>query len=316
MRTQMQKLVELPSIRIGHAQDWDARTGCTVVLCEEGAVAGYDLRGSAPGTRETDLLRPGFLVERVHGILLTGGSAFGLAAADGVMRYLEERGWGYDARGVKVPIVPGAVIFDLHIGKPEMRPDADMGYRACVAARGDRIEVGQVGAGAGATVGKVLGMDFCMEGGIGYAFEVLPSGVQVAALVVVNALGDVVEPDTGAILAGARSPEGKGFLDTAKFIRQMGAGGPLENQNTTLAVVMTDALLDKPGATKVAQMAQNGLARAIRPVHTLYDGDLVFALSAGQKPADVNVLGTVAADCVSRAIVQAVRIANALPEGD
>ncbi len=310
MKRKKVDLAPIPGIRIGHAQDDAARTGCSVILCEEGAVAGYDLRGSAPGTRETDLLRPGMLVERVHAVLLTGGSAFGLAAADGVMRYLEERGKGYNASGVRVPIVPAAVIFDLHVGRADVRPDAAMGYRACTAAGGSSLAVGQVGAGTGATVGKILGMDHCMNGGLGYAHEILPSGVVVAALVVVNALGDVVDPAGGTIAAGARKPEGGGFLDTAAFVRQMPVSGPLAGENTTLAVVMTDARFTKEQTGKLARMAQNGLARTLRPVHTMYDGDLVFALAAGGRQADVNVVGTVAADCVSRAILQAVRVAN------
>ncbi len=300
----------ITGFQIGHAENQEAKTGCTVILCEDGAVAGYDLRGSAPGTRETDLLRPGFLVDKVHAILLTGGSAFGLAAAAGVQRFLEKRGKGYDARGVRVPIVPGAVIFDLHVGDSRVRPDAEMGYRACQNARSDGVPCGKIGVGTGATIGKILGMDYCMEGGVGYAAEKLDSGLIVSALVVVNALGDVVDPNSGQIIAGARNPNGAGFLNSANFLRGMKFTPPLIRENTTLGVVMTNARLDKVQINKVAQMAQNGLARAVRPVHTMYDGDLIFALSAGDVQTDVNLVGTMAADCVARAIVEAAKISN------
>jgi|Deesub1362B_J571_1020462.scaffolds.fasta_scaffold03578_2 L-aminopeptidase/D-esterase-like protein len=306
------ELVRLPGIRIGHAQDERARTGCSVILCPEGAVAGYDIRGAAPGTRETDLLRPGFLVERVHGVLLTGGSAFGLAAAGGVVRYLEDHGAGYDARGIRVPIVPASVIFDLHVGEAAVRPDEAMGYAACEAASESKVLCGQVGAGTGATVGKILGMDHCMDGGFGYAAEVLDSGLVICALMVVNALGDVVDPETGNIIAGAKNPDGSGFVDTLAFMRDGKSPQVLAGENTTIGAVITNAVLTKAEATRIAQMAQTGIARSIRPAHTQYDGDLIFALSVGEMRADVSLVGSLAARCVERAILRAVQIANGL----
>ncbi len=303
------KLEKISGFKIGHAQNYDAKTGCTVILCEDGAIAGFDLRGSAPGTRETEILRPGFLIEKVHGIFLTGGSSFGLDGAGGVQRFLEERGKGYDVRGIRVPIVPAAVIFDLQIGDSRIRPQQQMAYQACEAARDDQIDVGLVGVGTGATVGKILGKKFAMPGGIGYASERLDSGLIVSALVVVNALGDVFDPDSGEILAGAKDRTGK-FINTAGFIRKKPVASPLLAENTTLGVVMTNGDFNKVEINKVAQMAQNGLARAIKPVHTMFDGDLIFSLCSGEIRAQVTVIGEMAKDCVSRAITEAVKISN------
>lgn len=300
---------KIAGIKIGHTQNTTAMTGCTVILCEDGAVAGFDLRGSAPGTRETELLRPGFLVEKIHGILLTGGSAFGLDAASGVMQFLAEKKKGYNAGGFYVPIVPAAVIFDLHRGDGTVRPDREMGYKACENAVDQSVDCGIVGVGSGATVGKIAGNEFAMSGGLGYAVELLPNGIIVSAVVVVNSLGDVIDPGTGEIIAGALSPTGE-FLDSVAAMKKMQNQSPLSRQNTTLAVVMTNGSLNKVQANKVAQMAQNGLARTIRPVHTMYDGDLVFALSSGDKQVDVNVVGEVAAECVSQAILTAVTVGN------
>lgn len=302
-------MAKIPGIKIGHAQNDAAMTGCTVILCEDGAVAGFDLRGSAPGTRETELLRPGFLVEKINGVLLTGGSAFGLDAAAGVVNFLEERQKGYNAGGFYVPIVPAAVIFDLHSGDGTIRPDKKMGYQACENATDRSIDCGSVGVGSGATVGKIAGNEFAMAGGLGYAVETLLNGLIISAVVVVNSLGDVIDPGTGEIVAGAVSPAGE-FLDSVAVMKKMQSQSPLKQQNTTLAVVMTNGSLNKVQVNKVAQMAQNGLARTIRPVHTMYDGDLVFALSSGDKPVDVNVAGEVAAECVSQAILSAVTIGN------
>ena len=303
-------ITDVPGIRIGHAHDARGRTGCTVVLCgDEGAVGGVEVRGAAPGTRETDLLDPGNLVERAHAIVLTGGSVFGLDSACGVVRFLEERNIGFDTTVARVPIVPAAVIFDLAVGDARSRPDAAMGYRACEQATNGPVEEGRVGAGAGATVGKLAGPLLASAGGIGTASRRLPGGATVGALVVVNAFGDVVDPRTGRIIAGARSPEGKGWLDSSRAIRE-GALGRLFNaaiENTTLAVVATDAALTKAQARKVAAMAHDGFARAIRPVHTMFDGDTIFALSTGQQPADVTSVGVLAAEVVALAIVRAVR---------
>ncbi|MBM7582262.1 L-aminopeptidase/D-esterase-like protein [Caldicoprobacter guelmensis] len=300
------KITDVPGIEVGHAQDFDAKTGCTVVISREGAIGGVDVRGSAPGTRETDLMRPMNLVEKVHAVVLCGGSAFGLAAASGVMRYLEERGIGFDAGVAKVPIVAGAVIFDLGYGDWRVRPDENMGYQACLNASASDVPQGSVGAGTGATVGKILGMECCMKGGVGTSSIRLPGGIVVGAIVVVNALGDVVDPKTGRILAGARHPKTGAFIDTWKFIIEGNALKNAVSGNTTIGVVATNARLTKEQANKVAAMAHDGLALAIRPVHTMLDGDTLFALSTGKFECDVNVIGIAAAEAVARAVVNAV----------
>jgi L-aminopeptidase/D-esterase-like protein len=303
-------LTDVPGLRVGHATDSEHMTGCTVVLCpSQGCVAGVDQRGSAPGTRETDLLRPGQLVERINAVLLTGGSAFGLAAADGVMRYLEEQKAGYAVGVTVVPIVPAAVIFDLAVGDSRVRPDAAMGYAACMAAS-DSVAEGNVGAGTGASVGKALGPAQAMKAGLGTAGLRLPGGLIVGALMVVNALGDVVDQRTGDILAGARLPGG-GWADTEHLLLH-GAPRPAAAApaNTVIGVVATNARLDKAQATKAAQMAQDGLARTVRPAHTMFDGDTIFVLSAGEVQADVTRVGAAAARVVAEAIVRAVRTAR------
>lgn len=318
-------ITDVLGISIGHAHNRQARTGCTVILCDEnGAVCGVDVRGAAPGTRETDLLDPSNLVERVHAIVLAGGSAFGLDAASGVMRFLEERGIGFDTGVARVPIVPAAVIFDLAIGDAQIRPDAQMGYQACVNASNEASEEGQVGVGAGAMVGKIAGMANASTGGIAAASLKLASGATVGVLVVVNAFGDIVDPMSGEILAGARTPNGRGFLNTQRMIEQgeerNSAPAKTKDQsklaahpfssavsNTTLAVVATDAALTKAQARKVASMAHDGLARAIKPIHTMFDGDTIFALSTGSIQTDVTTIGAVAAELLSRAIVRVGR---------
>lgn len=309
-------LTDVPGIRVGHANDAEALTGCTVVLCgADGATAGADVRGAAPGTRETDLLDPGNLVERVHAIVLTGGSVFGLDSACGVARYLEERGVGFDTGYARVPIVPAAVIFDLAVGDARVRPDSRMGYEACDRASKGAVEEGAVGAGMGARVGKILGAGMASAGGVGTASMKLPGGATVGVLVVVNSFGDIVDPATGRILAGARSPEGRGWLDTSRAIeRGLVAGGGLAShlkghpfsaiENTTLAVVATDAEFTKAQARKIASMSHDGLARAIRPIHTMFDGDTIFALSTGTIRADVTTIGSVAANLLARAITR------------
>ena len=310
-------VTDVPGLRVGHAHDEAARTGCTVVLCaDEGAVAGVDVRGAAPGTRETDLLAPENLVERVHAILLTGGSVFGLDAACGVVRWLEARGVGFDTGVARVPVVPAAVIFDLAEGDARVRPDATMGYEACERAAVRATEEGRVGAGAGATVGKALGITMASAGGIGMASTKLASDVTVGVLVVVNAFGDIVDPSSGRILAGARSPRG-GWLDTQQLLESGPPTSPLSvMQNTTLAVVATDAALTKAQARKVAAMAHDGLARAIKPIHTMFDGDTIFALSAGDLQADVTTVGAVAAEAVARAVVRVGRMSQSFEPSD
>ncbi|MFQ5859821.1 MAG: P1 family peptidase [Anaerolineae bacterium] len=304
-----QTFTAVPGIRVGHWTDLEAATGCTVVLCADGATAGVAVRGGGPGTRETDLLRPETLVQQVHAVVLSGGSAFGLAAADGVMRWLEEHDIGFDVGVTKVPIVPAAILFDLMIGRHDVRPDAEAGYAACQAATADPVAEGNVGAGAGATVGKLMGALSAMKGGLGSATVRLGNGVVVGALAVVNCLGDVIDPDTGEIVAGARSPDG-GWLDTAARLIDMRAEPQFGN--TTLAVVATDAQLTQAQCTAVANMAHTGLARVVQPAHTLMDGDTIFALSVGDRQADVSAIGTAAAEAVSRAILQAVEAAETL----
>jgi L-aminopeptidase/D-esterase-like protein len=302
----------LPGIRVGHASDFRGLTGCTVILCEGGGVCGVDIRGSAAGTRELAPCLPGHLVERVHALFLTGGSAFGLDAAAGVMRFLEVHGVGFAAGKVRVPIVPAAVIFDLNLGSSRARPDSAMARRACRSAR-QHVGEGSVGAGTGATVGKLFGIEHATKGGVGFASLTLSAGVLVQALVVVNAFGDVVEPSTGKVIAGARQAQKPGqFVNTAERMLKGEVRGDFGATNTTLVAVMTNAGLDKLQATKLAQMAQDGLARAIRPVHTQFDGDLVFALSVGHKRADLTALGTAAAEATARAIVRGVLAARGL----
>jgi L-aminopeptidase/D-esterase-like protein len=302
----------IPGVRIGHASDFKGLTGCTVVLCEKGAVCGVDVRGSAAGTRDLAPCLPGHVVERVHAIFLSGGSAFGLDAAQGVMEYLESRGIGFPAGKVRVPIVPGAVIFDLHLGSAKARPSRRMALQACRNASQKVVE-GSVGAGTGATVGKLYGIRQATKGGLGFWSRGLRGWVRVQALAVVNAFGDVVNPRTGKVIAGARvSSESPEFAVTAESMFKEEVGKGFGAAHTTLVVVMTSAELDKVQATKVAQMAHDGLARAIQPVHTQLDGDLVFALSVGRKRADLNTLGTAAAEATAEAIVRAVEAAQGL----
>jgi len=312
-------ITDVPGISVGHSQDVEALTGCTVILCPTGAVGGVDVRGSAPGTRETDLLRPMNLVERVHAILLTGGSAFGLDAASGVMRFLEERGYGFDVGVARVPIVPAAVLFDLHIGRADVRPDAKMGYQACLNASSQSVAEGNVGAGTGATVGKFLGPRWATKSGLGTASIKIGNGVVVGAIVAVNAFGDVVDPQTGAILAGTRRPIVGGFLNTTQAMTS-GLGQKILDfaTNTTIAVVATNAALTKEQVNKVAQMSHDGLARTISPVHTMLDGDTIFALSLGEAKGDVNAIGVAAAEVLARAVLRAVEKAEpagGLPAG-
>jgi L-aminopeptidase/D-esterase-like protein len=309
-------ITDVPGIRVGHWTDRRAATGCTVVLCEKGAVGGVDVRGGAPGTRETDLLRPGTLVQGIHAVLLTGGSAWGLDAAGGVMRYLEERGVGWAFGAGPVPVVVGAVLYDLHLGRGDVRPDAEAGYRACRAARAGAVAQGSIGAGTGATVGKALGMERCLKGGLGTASEALPStrgGLVVGALVAVNCFGEVVDPASGQVIAGPRA-EGGGFVSTLDVLR--GAEqAPWGGESTTLAVLATSARLTKEYACRLASVAHDGLARAIRPLHTMGDGDVVFAMATGEvalDPMRYPALEALAAQAVERAVLKAVREACGL----
>jgi L-aminopeptidase/D-esterase-like protein len=303
-------ITDIPGIRVGHYTDLEAATGCTVILCDTPATGGVDVRGGAPATRETDLLYSHNLVEEVNAVVLTGGSAYGLDSASGVMRYLEEHGLGYDTGVARVPIVPAAAIFDLGFGSASVRPDAAAGYQACEQATSEAVMQGNVGAGAGATVGKMAGPSFMMKGGLGAASTLLSDGTLVGALVVVNALGDIIDPHTRQIVAGARDPSGQGFLAASS----MG--------NTTIAVVATTATLSKHQVNKIAQMAHDGIAQTIYPAHTMFDGDTIFGLAMGPKSqhmtnstiaaSQVSAIGAAAATTLARAIIKAVQYATEL----
>lgn len=318
-------ITDVEGIKIGHFQDSEALTGCTVILTEKGAVGGVDQRGGAPGTRETDLLRPMHLVEKVHGILLSGGSAFGLDAATGVMRYLEEHKVGFITGNARVPIVPAAVLYDLGIGNSNIRPNADMGYQACVNAKDGEFMQGNYGAGTGASVGKILGPKLAMKSGIGSSSMDIGGGIIVGAIVAVNAFGDVVDPSTRQIVAGARPLQagpfaigGKDqFANTMEIMKNFSGRTIMKfasaASNTVIGVIATNANLTKEETNKVAQMGQNGLALSIRPAHTMFDGDTIFALSTGRKKADVNIIGAYAAEVMSQAIINAVK--HAKPAG-
>jgi L-aminopeptidase/D-esterase-like protein len=302
-------ITDIPGLRVGHDTNVEAGTGCTVILCDTPAIGGVDVRGGAPATRETDLLHPMHLVEEIHAIVLAGGSAYGLDAASGVMRYLEEQNIGFDVGVTRVPIVPAAALFDLAFGSPSVRPDAASGYRACMQASANPVEQGNVGAGTGATVGKMFGPAFCMKGGLGSASMRLDDGTIIGAIVAVNALGDIIDPLTQQVIAGARNPLG-GFIAPNPF------------GNTTIAIVATSASLPKAAINKVAQMAHNGLAQTIRPAHTMFDGDTVFALTLGPQSetrldqatlaSQISMIGAAASTTLARAIIKAIRNATAL----
>ena len=304
-------LCDVPGVLVGHATDHDALTGCTAVLFEEPAVVGVDVRGSSPGTRETDRLGPHGTVRRTHALLLTGGSAFGLAAAEGVVRFLEENDVGLDIGVARIPLVSAAVLFDLVVGDPGVRPGPEMGYEAAASAKSADFAQGSVGAGAGATVGKVLGLEGAMRGGVGSASVALEGGLVVGALAAVNAFGDVRDPRTGRVIAGPRLEDGT-LGDTVELlpeaVARMGWG-----ENTTLGIVATNAALEKRDASKVAQMAHDGLARTIEPVHTTVDGDVVFAASAGEVEAATDVVGAWGARVMQEAILRAVQTASGVP---
>ena len=309
-------ITDVAGIAVGHFTHPERATGCTVVLCPQGVIAGVDVRGGSPGTRETDLLRPENLVDRVHAILLTGGSAFGLDAAGGVMRWLEQQGHGFAVGAVKVPIVPAAVIFDLWHGDTSIRPDAAAGHAACVAASAAAPAQGSIGAGAGATVGKLYGIERAMAGGVGSA-SLRVAGITVAALVVVNAVGDVVDPADGEPVAGARKSAASLHLARTHdaLLRGDLPARALAGGATTIGVVVTDARLDKAQCTKLASMAHDGLARTLWPAHSPYDGDTLFALATGHvaAPASPALLGTLAAEATARAVLSAVRHARGTP---
>ena len=324
---QTHSIIDVPGIKVGHETNESALTGCTVILCPDGAVGGVDQRGGAPGTRETDLLRPMHMVEKIHAVLLAGGSAYGLDAASGVMRYLEENEIGFDVGVAHVPIVPAAILFDLGIGDPSIRPDAAMGYRASQRASSAPPAEGNVGAGTGCTVGKILGAGQSMKSGIGTASMEIGGGLIVGAIVAVNAFGDVTNPETNTIIAGARATKmgplklgAEGYFADTLAVMKSFAGRTIMNvanrANTVIGVVATNAKLDKNETNKVAQMAHNGLARTIRPAHTMFDSDTIFALSTGKKRADVNIVGAFAIEVMTQAVLRGVGAAtsvNGLP---
>ena len=311
-------ITHVAGIEVGHHSDSRRPTGCTVVMARAGAVAGVDVRGAAPGTRETDLLAPGNLVDKVHAVLLAGGSAWGLDAATGAVRWLEEQGVGLDVGVGRLPLVPAAVLFDLHVGDMKIRPDAAAGYAACAAASRQAPEEGNVGAGSGAVVGKMFGMQHAMKGGLGTA-SVTVAGVTVGALIACNAVGDVVDPATGLPLAGARTADGLRLRDTRRALL---CGQPpqplLAGTNTTIGVVATDAILTKAQAHRLAISAHDGLARSINPVHTMSDGDTLFSLGTGRagKSLGMMVLATMAAEATARATVRAVQAARSVTTAD
>jgi L-aminopeptidase/D-esterase-like protein len=306
-------ITRVPGFAVGHASDYKNLTGCTVVLCPPGTVGSVDIRGSAAGTRQLDALLGLHVVNEIHAVCIAGGSAFGLDAAGGVMEFLEERGRGFDVAITRVPIVPTAVIYDLSVGNCRVRPDRAMGYDACLAARTEPQGDGSVGAGTGASVGKLFGIRQATKGGLGTAHLSGPEGLQVGALAVVNAFGDVVNPETGEIVAGARTaPDSREFADSARHIRRGVVRQRFGEPNTTVGVVATNARLTREEAQKIAQMGHNALARCIRPVHTLFDGDIIFVLSHPEIRADLHVVGLLAQAALEGAILSAVQSAHGL----
>ena len=309
----MKGLTDVPGILVGHASDYDGLTGCTVILCERGAVAGGDIRGSASGTQEWDLLNPLNVTDRIHGVCFAGRSVYGLEASSGVRRFLEHKGVGFQFGPVRVPLVVGAILFDFAVGKPAIRPSREMGESAAAAATDNAVIEGAVGAGTGATVGKILGMKNAMKSGVGSYTVELEGGFKVSALAAVNAVGDVRDPSTGKIVAGARvTPDSMEFADSARIMKTRTAQPAPARENTSLVVVAANAALTKVEANKLAQLASLGMARTISPVNTMNDGDLVVALSVGEKKAPIDALGVAAAEAVAESILRAVRLAPGL----
>lgn len=307
-------ITDVPGVKVGHAENREGITGCSVILVEDGAVCGVDVRGSAPGTRETDALDPINEIQQVHGICLAGGSAFGLDAATGVMHYLEEQGVGVDAGVTKIPIVPSAVLFDLFIGDAHIRPSAQMGYEAAKNAKIGAFVNGNIGAGYGATVGKLAGPQFCMKGGLGSSSLVGKEGLIVGAMVAVNAVGDIKDPTTRTTIAGARNRATGQWLDSCSHLEEHGQSQALAGTNTTIGVVAMNAKLTKAEAKKIAQLAQNALARTIYPVHTMLDGDTIFVLGTGQQTYPVDYIGHLATKVVEEAIIAGVKGATQLED--
>ena len=301
-------ILDVKGLKVGQVQDENGLTGCTVVICEDGAVCGVDVRGSAPGTRETDLLDPINLIQKVHAVVLSGGSAFGLESTCGVSKYLEEKNIGFDVGVAKVPIVVGAVLFDLAAGDPKCRPDKEMGYRACEIASNEFLKQGNYGAGCGATVGKIKGLEYAMKGGIGSYSIKLDNGLVVSALIAVNAFGDVYED--GEIIAGVLNSSKTRILSSYELMKQGVSKGGFSIDNTTIGIVATNAKLDKAGCKKVSQMAHDGYAKAIFPIHTSHDGDTIFTMATGEVETDITLLGSLAVEVVEKSIINAIKNAN------
>ncbi|OSB08845.1 peptidase S58 [Paraclostridium bifermentans] len=301
-------ILDVKGIKVGQVEDKKGLTGCTVIICEDGGVCGVDVRGSAPGTRETDLLDPINMVQKVHAIVLSGGSAFGLESTCGVSRYLEEKGIGFDVGVAKVPIVTGAVLFDLGVGDPKCRPNIEMGYKACQIANNIELKQGNHGAGCGATVGKIRGSEFCTKGGIGSYSIKLDNGLVVSAIIAVNAFGDVYE--NGQVIAGVLNDEKTDFLNTYDLMKKGVNKGGFNIDNTTIGAVVTNAKLSKAECKKISQMAHNGFAKSIFPIHTPHDGDTIFTLATGEVETDITLLGSIASEVVEKSVISAIKNAS------
>ncbi|MDU3337262.1 P1 family peptidase [Paraclostridium bifermentans] len=301
-------ILDVKGIKVGQVEDKEGLTGCTVIICEDGGVCGVDVRGSAPGTRETDLLDPINMVQKVHAIVLSGGSAFGLESTCGVSRYLEEKGIGFDVGVAKVPIVTGAVLFDLGVGDPKCRPNIEMGYKACQIANNIELKQGNYGAGCGATVGKIRGSEFCTKGGIGSYSIKLDNGLVVSAIIAVNAFGDVYE--NGQVIAGVLNDDKTDFLNTYDLMKKGVNKGGFNIDNTTIGAVVTNAKLSKAECKKISQMAHNGFAKSIFPIHTPHDGDTIFTLATGEIETDITLLGSIASEVVEKSVISAIKNAS------
>lgn len=301
-------ILDVKGIKVGQVEDKEGLTGCTVIICEDGGVCGVDVRGSAPGTRETDLLDPINMVQKIHAIVLSGGSAFGLESTCGVSRYLEEKGIGFDVGVAKVPIVTGAVLFDLGVGDPKCRPNIEMGYKACQIANNIELKQGNYGAGCGATVGKIRGSEFCTKGGIGSYSIKLDNGLVVSAIIAVNAFGDVYE--NGQVIAGVLNDDKTDFLNTYDLMKKGVNKGGFNIDNTTIGAVVTNAKLSKAECKKISQMAHNGFAKSIFPIHTPHDGDTIFTLATGEVETDITLLGSIASEVVEKSVISAIKNAS------
>lgn len=301
-------ILDVKGIKVGQVEDKEGLTGCTVIICEDGGVCGVDVRGSAPGTRETDLLDPINMVQKVHAIVLSGGSAFGLESTCGVSRYLEKKGIGFDVGVAKVPIVTGAVLFDLGVGDPKCRPNIEMGYKACQIANNTELKQGNYGAGCGATVGKIRGSEFCTKGGIGSYSIKLDNGLVVSAIIAVNAFGDVYE--NGQVIAGVLNDDKTDFLNTYDLMKKGVNKGGFNIDNTTIGAVVTNAKLSKAECKKISQMAHNGFAKSIFPIHTPHDGDTIFTLATGEVETDITLLGSIASEVVEKSVISAIKNAS------